>query len=246
MQKKIIHKKIEALLIFLICLLLFSTSPALSGTEKDPFARARRRMIEHDLKGRDIYDPLVLKAMEKVKRHLFVDKSQQKSAYADHPLPIGEDQTISQPYIVAFMTQSLKLKKGDRVLEIGTGSGYQAAVLAEIAGQVYSIEIKEILADRAKKFLKSLGYQNIKVKAGDGFFGWKEHAPFDAIILTCAADKIPQPLVNQLNEGGRIILPLGGGFWGQNLILGTKKGGKLETKQILPVRFVPMTGEAQK
>jgi protein-L-isoaspartate(D-aspartate) O-methyltransferase len=246
MQKKITYKKIETLLIFLICLLLFSTSTALSGTGKDPFARARRNMIEHDLKGRDITDPVVLKAMEKVKRHLFINKSQQKSAYADHPLPIGEGQTISQPYIVAFMTQNLGLKKGDRVLEIGTGSGYQAAVLAEIAGEVYTIEIKEKLADRSSKMLKSLGYKNIKVKAGDGFFGWKEHAPFDAIILTCAADKIPQPLVNQLKEGGRIILPLGGSFWGQNLILGTKKGGKLDIKHILPVRFVPMTGEAQK
>lgn len=212
----------------------------------DPFVHARSRMIENDLKGRDITDPAVLRAMEKVKRHLFVDESRQREAYGDYPLPIGEKQTISQPYIVALMTQYLALDKKDRVLEIGTGSGYQAAVLGEITGEVYSIEIKKNLAERASSLLRSLGYQNINVKAGDGFFGWQEYAPFDAILLTCSVDKIPQPLVDQLKEGGKIILPLGGMFEVQSLVMGTKKNGRLETKNITPVRFVPMRGEAEK
>jgi protein-L-isoaspartate(D-aspartate) O-methyltransferase len=239
-------KAVKALSLLFVYFLFLNVSPVLCETAQDPFARARQRMIEYDLKGRDITDPVVLKAMQKVLRHLFVDENQWQNAYADFPLPIEEGQTISQPYIVALMTQSLGLKKEDKVLEVGTGSGYQAAVLAEIAGRVYSIEIKKKLADRAAKLLKSLGYKNIFVKAGDGFYGWKEHAPFDAIILTCAVNKIPQSLIDQLKDGGKIILPLGGKFWGQSLVVGTKKGGGLDTKNTIPVRFVPMTGQALK
>jgi protein-L-isoaspartate(D-aspartate) O-methyltransferase len=227
-------------------ILIMNNDYLFSETEKDPFASARRNMIEKDLKGRDISDPVVLKAMEKVKRHLFVDESLQSSAYGDSPLPIGEGQTISQPYIVALMTQSLKLKEGNKVLEIGTGSGYQAAVMAEIVKKVYSIEINEKLAGRATTLLKSLGYGNIEIKAGDGFLGWEKYAPFDAIILTCSINKIPPPLIKQLKEGGKIILPLGGRFQRQTLVLGTKKGQNIEIKKIIPVIFVPMTGEAEK
>jgi len=203
-------------------------------------------MIENDLKARDITDPAVLAAMERVPRHLFVDAHQQHQAYGDFPLPIGEGQTISQPYIVALMTQQLQLSKQDRVLEIGTGSGYQAAVLAEVAGEVYTIELNKKLAEKASQRLRSLGYTTIQVKAGDGFFGWEEHAPFDAIMITCSTETIPDPLVRQLKEGGRIILPLGGAYSVQSLILGTKRNNRLETKTITAVRFVPMRGEAEK
>jgi len=160
-------------------------------------------------------------------------------------LQIGQGQTISQPYIVAFMTEQLQPKRKDRVLEIGTGSGYQAAVLAELAGEVYSIEIIEPLAKTAEATLRRLGYKNVQVKAGDGYKGWPEHAPFDAITVTCAPDHVPQPLIDQLKEGGRMIIPVGG-FGDQELYLLEKKNGELERRAVLPVRFVPMTGEAQK
>jgi protein-L-isoaspartate(D-aspartate) O-methyltransferase len=214
--------------------------------QSDPFAAARWQMIEHDLKTRDIDDPVVLRAMEKVQRHRFVDKSQWSDAYEDYPLPLGEGQTISQPYIVALMTQSLRLKKQDTVLEIGTGSGYQAAILAEIVRQVYSVEIIEKLARKADMLLRSLRYKNIKIKTGDGYKGWQEYAPYDAILVTCAVDHIPEPLIQQLKDGGRIILPLGSTTFAQTLVLGTKHGKKLETQTITGVRFVPMTGEGQK
>jgi protein-L-isoaspartate(D-aspartate) O-methyltransferase len=200
-------------------------------------------MIENDLKARGIDDPTVISAMQDVKRHLFIDKRRQRNAYGDYPLPIGEGQTISQPYIVGLMTQSLQLKSSDRVLEIGTGSGYQAAVLAEIVKDVYSIEIKEKLAQKAAELLSFLGYTNVTVKAGDGYYGWEEYAPFDAIIVTCAAEKIPPPLIEQLKEGGKIILPLGRKFQIQNLILGIKKGNTIKKEDLIPVRFVPMTGK---
>ncbi len=210
------------------------------------FAAARRRMIENDLKARDIKDAAVLRAMEKVPRHLFVDKSQWDYAYEDYPLPIGEGQTISQPYIVALMTQSLHLTKQDKVLEIGTGSGYQAAILAEIVSQVYSVEIIDKLAKRAEALLQMLGYKNIKIKTGDGYQGWKDYAPYDAVIVTCAVNHVPSPLIQQLKEGGRIILPLGDTVLAQNLVLGTKKAEKLEMRNITGVCFVPMIGESQK
>ncbi|MFQ6109822.1 MAG: protein-L-isoaspartate(D-aspartate) O-methyltransferase, partial [Candidatus Aminicenantales bacterium] len=167
-------------------------------------------------------------------------------AYGDYPLPIDEGQTISQPYIVALMTQHLKIREGDKVLEIGTGSGYQAAVLAHLTDQVYSIEIRKKLAENAAKTLQRLGYNQVKVKWGDGYFGWEEHAPFDAIIVTCAANHVPPPLLKQLKTGGRLILPLGSTLYFQTLTLITKTSGKPKVDHILGVRFVPMIGEAQK
>jgi protein-L-isoaspartate(D-aspartate) O-methyltransferase len=203
-------------------------------------------MVEHDLKGRDITDAKVLEIMGRVPRHLFVDKSLQSKAYADHPLPIGEGQTISQPYIVALMTQILQVKPGEKVLEIGAGSGYQAAVLAELTDQVYTIEIRASLSQMAAQRLKQLGYEKVKVKYGDGYFGWEEYAPFDAIIVTCAANHIPPPLIKQLKENGRLIIPLGSTTYFQTLTLLTKKNGQTDVQHLLGVSFVPMTGEAQK
>jgi len=194
-----------------------------------------------------VRDPNVLKAMQIVPRHAFVRATEQRYAYVDNPLPIGYDQTISQPYIVAFMTEALKLRPNSKVLEIGTGSGYQAAVCAEIAQQVYTIEIVEGLAKRAKKSLKELGYPNVFVKFGDGFFGWPDVAPFDAIIGTAAAGRIPKPLLEQLKPGGRMILPYGRPWDFQYLVLITKdQKGNISKKNVMPVRFVPMTGEVQK
>ncbi|HEQ60309.1 MAG TPA: protein-L-isoaspartate(D-aspartate) O-methyltransferase [Firmicutes bacterium] len=196
------------------------------------------------MEARGVKDPKVLAALRKVPRHLFVPEAERSSAYADHPLPIGEGQTISQPYIVAFMTEQLRLKGGEKVLEIGTGSGYQAAVLAEIGGEVYTIEIVEPLATRAAALLEQLGYQNIHVKSGDGYQGWPEHAPFDAIMVTAAPDHVPQPLVDQLKVGGRMILPVGDWFQDLRVVVKTEQG--VLQQDVLPVRFVPMTGEAQK
>ena len=207
----------------------------------------RARMVDWQIEARAVKDPNVLSAMRTVPRHVFVRSTDQRSAYNDNPLPIGYDQTISQPYIVAFMTETLKLTRNSKVLEIGTGSGYQAAVCAEIAQQVYTIEIVEELAKSAKHRLKELGYRNVFAKAGDGYFGWPEHAPFDAIIGTAAAGHIPEPLIEQLKPGGRMILPCEtpGGF--QYLVLVTKdKDGAISRKNVMPVRFVPMTGEVQK
>lgn len=212
--------------------------------QADPVATARRSMIEHDLKGRDITDPAVLQAMHDVPRHRFVGPALQAQAYADCPLPIGHGQTISQPYVVAFMTQMLEVRPEDKILEIGTGCGYQAAVLARLAQQVYTIEIVKPLADDARTLLAELGYKNISVKTGDGFEGWREHAPFDKIILTCAVKEIPPALIEQLQDGGRIISPIGATGGVQQLVLATKTNGELKHKQVLPVRFVPMTGKA--
>jgi protein-L-isoaspartate(D-aspartate) O-methyltransferase len=178
-----------------------------------------------------------------VERHKFVPRSHWREAYEDHPLPIGEGQTISQPYIVALMTEVLDPDSTMRVLEIGTGSGYQAAVLAEIVDSVYTIEIYEKLGNRADKLLKELGYTNISVRVGDGYKGWVEAAPFDAIIVTCAPTHVPQPLKDQLAEGGRMIIPVGKGVWGQDLVLLTKEKGKLRQESVIPVRFVPMIKE---
>ena len=207
----------------------------------------RTKMVAWQIQARDVKDPNVLKAMRVVPRHAFVRFSEQRYAYTDHPLPIGFDQTISQPYIVAFMTEALQLKPGSKVLEIGTGSGYQAAVCAEIAKQVYTIEIVEGLAQRAEKCLKELGYPNVFVRFGDGFFGWPDVAPFDAIIGTAAAGRIPEPLLEQLKPGGRMILPYGRPWDFQYLVLITKdEKGKISKSNVMPVRFVPMTGEVQK
>ena len=203
--------------------------------------RLRNNMVEEQLKSRDITDKATLRAMSKVARHEFVPDDLKNRAYDDGPLPIGEKQTISQPYIVAFMTQSLNLKPSDNVLEIGTGSGYQAAVLAEIVDSVHTIEIVEKLGLRAKNKLRDLGYTNVEVKIGRGYHGWPEKGPFDAMIVTAGAEAIPPALVEQLNEGGRLIIPQGDTASVQQLILATKSKGKLKTKKLLPVRFVPFT-----
>jgi len=227
---------------------LLSVWVSSSFPSEDPdLILARQRMVERDLKGRDITDPRVLEVMGRVPRHLFVDKSLQSKAYADHPLPIGEGQTISQPYIVALMTDLLDLKRTDRVLEVGTGSGYQAAVLAELAAKVYSIEIVEPLGTRAAKLLGELGYHNVEVRVGDGYGGWPAAAPFDAIIVTAAPTTIPQPLIDQLKPGGRMIIPVGGSFEGQQLLLVHKNpDGSATTRRTLPVRFVPLTRDRGK
>ena len=237
--------KTASIFLFLGAILSLCCSISFSAEDPDLLA-ARRRMILHDLKNRDITDPKVLEIMDRVPRHLFVDKSLQGQAYADHPLPIGEGQTISQPYIVALMTQILKVKPGENVLEIGTGSGYQAAVLAELTDRVYTVEIREGLTNLAAQRLKQLGYDKVRVKYGDGYFGWEEFAPFDAIIVTCAANHIPPSLIKQLREGGRLIIPLGSTTYFQTLTLLTKKKGELDVQHLLGVSFVPMTGEAQK
>ena len=203
----------------------------------------RWSMVERQIAGRGVEAPAVLHALRKVPRHLFVPSEHAAAAYDDHPLPIGYDQTISQPYIVAFMTELLDLNPESKVLEIGTGSGYQAAVLAEVAGAVFSIEIVEPLAERSSELLSRLGYTNVTVRAGDGYQGWAEEAPFDAIILTAAPPSIPPPLLEQLGENGRLIAPVG--RVDQELILITKGPGGLERRDLIPVRFVPMTGEAQ-
>lgn len=237
-------KMLRLMKILSIVALLLSLTPVSFGDE-DLFAKDRQVMVEHDIKARGVKDKKVLDIMLKIKRHLFVDKGLQGQAYADHPLPIGDGQTISQPYVVALMTESLKLKPTDRILEIGTGSGYQAAVLAEIVKEVYTIEIRKGLADMAAKRLKELGYLNVKVKYGDGYFGWEEFAPFDAIIVTAAANHIPPPLIKQLKNNGRLVIPLGSTFYYQTLTLITKQDKELNTEQLGGVSFVPMTGEAQ-
>jgi len=196
-------------------------------------------MVQQQLVVRGINNEGVLAAMAKVPREEFVPADQRVDAYEDGPLPIGYDQTISQPYIVAFMTQQLQPKPSDRVLEIGTGSGYQAAILAELVKEIYSVEIVEPLAKSAEATLARLGYTNIHIKAGDGYKGWPEEAPFDAIIVTCAPDKVPQPLVDQLKDGGRMVIPVGERF-AQELYLLEKKNGQLKESVTLPVRFVPM------
>ena len=212
----------------------------------DEYSDARSRMMDYDLRGRDIIDEKVLEVMGKVERHRFVPGNLKERAYDDNPLPIGYGQTISQPYIVALMSQSLDLNDDDRVLEIGTGSGYQAAVLAEIAKEVYTIEIVRELAESADARLRNLSYKNIKVKQGDGYFGWQEYAPFDAIIITAAANHIPPPLLEQLKDGGKLVIPLGSTLTFQTLTKVTKQGEELDTEFITGVRFVPMIGEAQK
>lgn len=204
---------------------------------------ARDRMVRDQIAARDVRDLRVLAAMRKVPRHLFVPAGVRHLAYIDSPLPIGLSQTISQPYIVAFMTEALELKPQDRVLEIGTGSGYQAAVLAEIVKEVYTVEIVAPLAREAEARLKSLGYSNIRTRVGDGYRGWPEAAPFDAVMLTAAPDHVPKPLLDQMREGGRLILPLGRGDQDLVRIRRTRSGFQREI--LLPVRFVPMTGEAE-
>lgn len=224
--------------------------PTTPAPEKgaDIFAQQRERMVIETIEKRGITDEHVLKAMRTVPRHLFVPEDQRDHAYGDYPLPIGYGQTISQPYIVALMTQLLELKEGDKVLEIGTGSGYQAAILAEIPGvDVYTIEIIPALAKSARERLESLGYKSIHCKEGDGYYGWPEHAPFDAIIVTAAPDHVPQPLVDQLAEGGRMVIPVGPPGSYQTLWKFVKRpGGELQAFNMGGVAFVPLTGEGVK
>lgn len=224
--------------------------PLPATVQEDLYARQRERMVMETIEQpRDrpaVKDPRVLAAMRKVPRHELVPAYLRDRAYGDHPLPIGEDQTISQPYIVAFMTELLELAPGDRVLEIGTGSGYQAAVLAEIVGatQVYTIEIIDSLAKRARIDLERLGYSGIHCRTGDGYRGWPEAAPFNAIILTAAPPQVPQPLIDQLAPGGRLVAPVGTRY--MELVLLRKTADGVTRERSIPVRFVPMTGEAEK
>lgn len=208
---------------------------------QDSYEKSREEMVSSQIEQRGVSDPATLKALKKVKRHLFVPEDYRDRAYNDGPLPIGYGQTISQPYIVGFMTEVIEPKSYFKVLEIGTGSGYQAAVLAEIVEKVYTVEIVKELGGSATKRLNKLGYDNIEVKIADGYYGWEEEGPFDAIIVTAAAEFIPPPLIQQLKEGGKMIIPVGSPFFVQTLMLVEKKNGKTTTKSLFPVRFVPFT-----
>jgi protein-L-isoaspartate(D-aspartate) O-methyltransferase len=212
-------------------------------SQDEVYAERRERMVDSQIEARGVKDKLVLDVVRRVPRHLFVAEGLREVAYTDGPLPIGEGQTISQPYIVALMTELLRLKGGEKVLEIGTGSGYQAAILAEIAKEVYTIEIICPLAEMAEKRLKEMEYKNITVTCADGYQGWTEHAPFDAVIVTAAPHHIPQPLVDQLKIGGRLVIPVGDLF--QELVVVTKTEKGIQKERNIPVRFVPMTGEAE-
>jgi protein-L-isoaspartate(D-aspartate) O-methyltransferase len=232
-----------------VTLLLLLAAAALA----DEYAQARQQLvevIEQDVRDTSLYldkevlDPRVMTAIARVPRHEFVPAAQRPRAYTNRPLPIGHGQTISQPYIVALMSDLIKPQADDRVLELGTGSGYQAAILAELTGQVYSIEIIEALGKQATERLSRLGYDNVTTRIGDGYYGWEEHAPFDAIVVTAAASHVPPPLIAQLKPGGRMVIPVGSRFLTQQLVLIEKDpGGQIITRQILPVKFVPLTGE---
>ena len=220
------------------CMLLWALDCRADADPPDTYTPARERMVVEQIEARGIHNPQVLTALRTVKRHLFVPEERRDEAYEDYPLPIGEGQTISQPYIVALMTEVVDPKPHMKVLEIGTGSGYQAAVLAEVCGSVYTIEIIEALGRQAETLLAQ-HYRTVHVRIGDGYQGWPEAAPFDAILVTCAPTKVPQPLVDQLKEGGRMVIPVGGA-WMQELVVLTKKEGRIREHAIIPVRFVPM------
>lgn len=227
--------------VFLI-LALSAAGPPYAAPE-DPLAAARLAMVTDQIQREGISDPRVLQAMREVPRHSFVPAGVRSRAYEPRPLPIGEGQTISQPYIVAFMTEILRLKETDRVLEVGTGSGYQAAVASRIAREVYTMEIFESLAAGSRRRLADLGFRNVQVRQGDGYYGWEEKAPFDAIIVTCAGGHIPPPLLRQLANGGRMVMPIGGPFLTQNLVF-IEKGadGSISQRNVLPVAFVRLLG----
>jgi protein-L-isoaspartate(D-aspartate) O-methyltransferase len=228
----------------LFIFIVFFLAIPLFARANDPYLGLRRKMVQTQIKARGIKDQRVLEALVKVPRHLFVPSEYQYQAYEDYPLPIGEGQTISQPYIVALMTELLQPDSHKKILEIGTGSGYQAAILGELVKNLYTIEIVEKLAETAEKRLDHMGYKNIKVKAGDGYHGWPEHAPFDGIIVTAAPEHIPAPLVKQLKVGGIMVLPVGEFFQQLQVVKKTEK--EIIRKNIIPVRFVPMTGEVQR
>jgi protein-L-isoaspartate(D-aspartate) O-methyltransferase len=227
--------------IFLILVLGYTAhgQDAIDDRRSVAYMAKREKMVVQQIKRRGIKDPMIINAFLKVERHRFVPERYLPNAYEDRPLPIGEGQTISQPYIVAFMTDVLNLSRSDKVLEIGTGSGYQAAILGELSDRVFTIEINEQLGRRADKLLKELGYTNVKVKIGDGYKGWKDHAPYDAILVTCAPSHLPAPLKEQLKEGGRMIIPVGKRF-NQSLVLLRKTNNTLKEEKVLPVLFVPM------
>ncbi len=237
---------------FLSLLLLIAVSSTARADDHDPYTDARQGMVAEIVDdvvetasqlGRDRLNPRVLDALRSVKRHEFVPPENRKRAYKNRPLPIGHGQTISQPYMVAIMTDLLNLDPGDKVLEVGTGSGYQAAILAELVDKVYSIEIVAPLGKEAGKRLKRLHYDNVDVRIGDGYYGWKELSPFDAIIVTAAGSHIPPPLIRQLKPGGRMVVPVGSRFMTQELLLVEKNSeGDVTTRQLLPVIFVPLTG----
>jgi protein-L-isoaspartate(D-aspartate) O-methyltransferase len=231
-------------LIASLAAILIGVYEAKLAVAQDAHTKAREGMVKNQLIAGGITNSEVLKAMSDIPRHEFVPAAVRPFAYMNGPLPIGHGQTISQPFIVAFMTQALELTKDDRVLEVGTGSGYQAAILGKLCKEVYSIEIVPELAQSSAQLLARLGFENVHVKAGDGYLGWPERAPFDAIIVTCAPDHLPEPLVNQLKEGGRLIIPIGGEGTIQQLVLLRKMEGKVLRENMLDVRFVPMTGKA--
>ncbi len=237
----------EVIVLFFLIFFLFSCQK--QGQEEikimeKKYMSLREKMVLEQIQRRGIKDERVLEAMRKVPRHLFVSEEWRNEAYEDYPLPIGEGQTISQPYIVAKMTELLDIKEGEKVLEIGTGSGYQAAILAEMGAQVYTIEILPKLAENAKKTLQDLGYKNVNVLIGDGFKGYLPEAPYDKIIVTAAPEKIPQPLIDQLKVGGKLVIPVG--KYNQELKLVIKKEEGITVENVLPVRFVPMVGEVEK
>lgn len=235
-------RRLYLILLYGVLLNMFNIKCKAKDIDSDEFARMREHMVKTQIERRGVEDEKVLDAMREVERHKFVPEHYRERSYDDGPLPIGEGQTISQPYIVALMTEVLDLDSTKKVLEVGTGSGYQAAVLAEICDSVYTIEIVEVLGKRSKKLLAELGYENVKVKIGDGYKGWEEHRPFDGVIVTCAPSHVPQPLIDQMAEGGKMVIPVDVAF-GQDLILLVKTEGKVERKSIIPVRFVPMTKE---
>lgn len=228
----------KLLILFWLCLMPFSLWGQNDETQ-------RKAMVQHQLQKRDIRNEAVLSAMEKVPRHVFVPENLRKNAYEDRPLPIGYGQTISQPYIVAYMTQVIDPKPDDRVLEIGTGSGYQAAVLSVLVDSVFTIEIIQGLAKESRATLQKYGFSNVVVKHGDGYYGLEKKAPFDAIVVTAAAEHIPPPLIQQLKDGGKMIIPVGSPFLIQTLMLVEKKGESIQTTSLFPVRFVPLTRDVR-
>jgi protein-L-isoaspartate(D-aspartate) O-methyltransferase len=237
--------------IFILTFVFLNQAPLFAKTAVTPlpedavYTKERRALVEQ-LKRQNIKDPVVLAAIEKVQRHEFVPEKYRKRAYENISLPVGPLQVISEPHMVALMTEAIRPRPGQKVLEIGTASGYQAAVLAEIVDSVYTIEIVDELARSAAERLKHLGYTSVHSKSGDGFFGWPEAAPFDGIIVTCSADKVPPMLAEQLKEGGRIVIPLGGDYSPQTLAVITKKNGQLVSRPVVEVQFVPMVGEIKK
>ena len=237
-------KGIVALLFLLLLRFAIGPSPVDAGSLEEMFIRQREEMVKEQIEKRGVKNPRVLAALQAVPRHRFVPELLHDIAYSDGPLPIGEGQTISQPYIVAFMTELADIQPGEKVLEVGTGSGYQAAVLAELTSEVYTIEILPGLAARAKANLESTGYAQVKTRVGDGYLGWPEAAPFDAILVTAAADHVPQPLIDQLAERGVLVIPVGKAGGLQELQRLRKRKGKMTTEKILPVVFVPLKHES--